>query len=171
MGIYRTSYLGPWLLINMVPYEITQSKKVHTCLNSQCVNSKQLKKLDGSFCNVCGGQLGSVTYNFTKKESLNLWDFADENGFDEDEFWRINTEFSNTPKNCEVLAENDCGYLRKLGIPKIDDESLYVEFENLDIPAIKEAFISKHKIFIDTLKAKIGEENVHVKFGVLDNYA
>ena len=171
MGIYRTSYLGPWLLINMVPYEVTHTKTVHTCKNIECDNCKQVRKLSGAFCNACGGQLGSVIINFTKKQTLNLWDFADDNGFDIDDFWMINTEFSNTPKNCEVLVENDLGYLHNLGLPKINDESLYVEMEDLDIPKLKEAFVKKHKEFIDVLSEKIGKENIQIKFGVLDNFS
>lgn len=170
MGIYRTSYLGPWLLINMVPYEVIQKSTIHSCSNIECVNGKQHKKLEGSFCNICGGKLGPLTYNITKRETLNLWDFMYDNKYD-DEFWMINSEFSNVPKNCEVLAENSLGYLMKMGLPKIDNDSLYVEFEDLDIPALKKAFVEKHKDFIDKLSAKIGAENIQIKFGVLDNYS
>lgn len=169
MGIYRSSYLGPWLLIKVVPQDVVIKNTIKCCISPTC--TKKEVKSNGKFCDACGKELGSKTNETIKKQAINLWDLFDDNDLDIDDFWWINSEFSNVPDNCEVLAENSSGYLHNLGLPKIDDESLYVEFENMDIPLFKEAFVKKHVKVIEILSNKLGVENVQVKFGVLDNYS
>ena len=166
MGIDYNVYVGPYIIADIFPQEVTKQKK--SCPNEECKKYKQWAS--NGFCSSCGSKVQLVSYPEMDNVPLN-WKLTEERTDQEaDEF--------NNYLNCMNACEDDsfdC-YIPNQRLKGVPDRKTYVDpryesvFQELDADVIekeKEALKATFEKQIAMLESWHGKENVHIKWGFL----
>lgn len=153
MGTFVNVYIGPYIEINKdIKVEVEKVKRV-------CPNHPNIKMKKDKYCSVCGTLIEDVQYIDNEDFDVNIF------------LHNIDETYSNV-----IWAAQKNILISNKAVPnryRISDHyESAVEFKDVDAVSTNQKLwlMEQCKNYIDSLKEKLGEDNVEIKWGFVSYY-
>lgn len=164
MGLYRSDYIGPYLIVHDKKKEFFDEK--FFCTNKSCDSYD--KKVKTKFCSDCGQEPGKVITPRIENYSASEFIMCDNEQWD-NEFNFPDYIFGEKENKtiCLPNTSKDRPYIDDIG----DDSGVYTLPTSEQMEADKKWFKETHAEVLDAIRKEFGEDNMEFGYGLVVSYS